>query len=113
MRERLLALVEPYPGSQRLVRRAWRSAQRLGADVDLLWIRPPGRELADDQQRSLTALRQLASMLGARLLVEESDTRARGDRRGGPPPGQHLRADGRAAAPGAAWPACARRCPNG
>ena len=29
--ERLLALVEPYPGSQRLVRRAWRSAQRLGA----------------------------------------------------------------------------------
>ena len=74
VRERLLALVEPYPGSQRLVRRAWRSAQRLGADVDLLWIRPPGRELADDQQRSLTALRQLASMLGARLLVEESDT---------------------------------------
>src|SRR4029077_20378000 len=26
--ERLLALVEPYPGTQRLVRRAWRSAQR-------------------------------------------------------------------------------------
>ena len=74
VRERLLALVEPYPGSQRLVRRAWRSAQRLGADVDLLWIRPPGRDLADDQQRSLTALRQLASMLGARLFVEESDT---------------------------------------
>jgi two-component system sensor histidine kinase KdpD len=74
VRERLLALVEPYPGSQRLVRRAWRSAQRLGADVDLLWIRPPGRDLADDQRRSLTALRELASMLGARLLVEESDT---------------------------------------
>ena len=29
--ERLLALVEPDPGAQRLVRRAWRSAQRLGA----------------------------------------------------------------------------------
>ncbi|MET0604250.1 MAG: histidine kinase, partial [Baekduia sp.] len=27
--ERLLALVEPYPGAQRLIRRAWRSAQRL------------------------------------------------------------------------------------
>ena len=39
--ERLLALVEPYPGAQRLVRRAWRSAQRLGADLDLLWVRPP------------------------------------------------------------------------
>jgi two-component system, OmpR family, sensor histidine kinase KdpD len=70
--ERLLALVEPYPGAQRLVRRAWRSAQRLGADVDLLWVRPPGT-LTDEQERSLTALRRLASMLGAKLIVEESD----------------------------------------
>jgi two-component system sensor histidine kinase KdpD len=71
--ERLLALVEPYPGTQRLVRRAWRSAQRLGADLDLLWVRPPGT-LSDDQEHSLTSLRQLASLLGARLIVEESDT---------------------------------------
>ena len=71
--ERLLALVEPYPGTQRLVRRAWRSAQRLGADLDLLWVSPPGRRLAQEQQRSLTALRQLASILGTRLLIEESD----------------------------------------
>jgi two-component system sensor histidine kinase KdpD len=71
--ERLLALVEPYPGAQRLVRRAWRSAQRLGADLDLLWIRPPASQLSEDQERSLAALRQLASMLGARLIVEESD----------------------------------------
>jgi two-component system sensor histidine kinase KdpD len=55
------------------VRRAWRSAQRLGADLDLLWVRPPGRALSDEQQRSLSALRQLASVLGARLLEEESD----------------------------------------
>jgi two-component system sensor histidine kinase KdpD len=71
--ERLLALVEPYPGAQRLVRRAWRSSQRLGADLDLLWVRPPGT-LGDEQERSLTALRQLASLLGARVIVEESDT---------------------------------------
>ncbi len=71
--ERLLALVEPYSGAQRLVRRAWRSAQRLGADIDLLWVCPPGRDLEEEQERSLTALRQLASMLGARLLIEESD----------------------------------------
>ncbi len=56
------------------MRRAWRSAQRLGADVDLLWVRPPGT-LSDEQEHSLTALRQLASLLGARLIVEESDTR--------------------------------------
>ena len=71
--ERLLALVEPYPGAQRLVRRAWRSAQRLGGPLDLLWVKPPGYKLSDDDERSLHALRQLASVLGARLLVEESD----------------------------------------
>ena len=71
--ERLLALVEPYPGAQRLVRRAWRSAQRLGAGLDLLWVRTPGKQLSGDQQRALAALRQLASMLGARMIEEESD----------------------------------------
>jgi two-component system sensor histidine kinase KdpD len=71
--ERLLALVEPYPGAQRLVRRAWRSAQRLGADLDLLWVRPPSGRLSPDDERSLGALRQLASVLGAQLVVEESD----------------------------------------
>jgi two-component system, OmpR family, sensor histidine kinase KdpD len=71
--ERLLALVEPYPGSQRLVRRAWRSAQRLGGELDLLWVRPPSGRLSDQEERSLAALHQLASILGARLLIEESD----------------------------------------
>jgi two-component system sensor histidine kinase KdpD len=71
--ERLLALVEPHPGTQRLVRRAWRSAQRLGADLDLLWVRAPNQQLSDDQERSLAALRQLASVLGAKLLEDESD----------------------------------------
>ncbi len=71
--ERLLALIEPYPGAQRLVRRAWRSAQRLGADLDLLWVQPPSGKLSDEQARSLTALRRLASVLGAHLLIEESD----------------------------------------
>lgn len=74
--ERLLALIEPYPGAQRLVRRAWRSAQRLGAELDLLWVKPPSGGLSDDQERSLAALKQLASVLGARLLVEESDALA-------------------------------------
>ena len=71
--ERLLAMVEPCPGSQRLVRRAWRSSQRLGASLDLLWVRPPSERLSDDQERSLGALRRLASVLGANLIVEESD----------------------------------------
>ncbi len=65
--------MEPYPGAQRLVRRAWRSAQRLGAGLDLLWVRAPGKGVSDDEQRSLAALRQLASVLGARMIEEESD----------------------------------------
>src|SRR5215467_9744671 len=38
--ERVLALVEPQPKSQRILRRAWRSSQRLGADIDALWMHP-------------------------------------------------------------------------
>jgi two-component system sensor histidine kinase KdpD len=71
--ERLLALVEPYPGAQRLVRRAWRSAQRLGAELDLLWVAPPGREPGPEREQQLMALRQLASVLGATMLVEPGE----------------------------------------
>jgi two-component system, OmpR family, sensor histidine kinase KdpD len=71
--ERLLALVEPAPSAQRLVRRAWRSSQRLGADLDLLWVRSAGHQPSVEEERSLSALRQLASVLGAKMLEEEGD----------------------------------------
>jgi two-component system sensor histidine kinase KdpD len=69
--ERLLALVTPQPGSQRIVRRAWRSAQRLGAELDLLWVavHAPGPQ----EREQLDALRRLAGALGAHLLVEPGD----------------------------------------
>jgi two-component system, OmpR family, sensor histidine kinase KdpD len=72
--ERLLALVRPQPSSQRLVRRAWRSAQRLGADLDLLWVKPPNQPVEGEIERQVTALRHLASVLGADFLVEENDS---------------------------------------
>jgi two-component system sensor histidine kinase KdpD len=71
--ERLLALIRPQPSSQRLVRRAWRSAQRLGTDLDLLWVKKPGQPIEGEVERQVTALRQLASVLGAHLLIEEHD----------------------------------------
>ena len=71
--ERLLALIRPQPSSQRLVRRAWRSAQRLGTDLDLLWVKPPGKPIEGEVERHVTALRRLASVLGATLLIEEHD----------------------------------------
>ena len=71
--ERVLALVRPQASSQRLVRRAWRSAQRLGTDLDLLWVKPPGAPIDGECERQVTALRRLASVLGATLLIEEND----------------------------------------
>jgi two-component system, OmpR family, sensor histidine kinase KdpD len=71
--ERLLALVRPQPSSQRLVRRAWRSAQRLGTGLDLLWVKPPGQPVEGELERQVTALRRLASVLGATFLIEEHD----------------------------------------
>ena len=67
--ERLLALVTPDPGSQRIVRRAWRSAQRLGAELDVLWV-TPDEEPTEEENEQLAALRRLTSVLGAHLLVE-------------------------------------------
>jgi two-component system sensor histidine kinase KdpD len=69
--ERLLALVTPKPSSQRIVRRAWRSAQRLGAELDLLWV--ADHEATEEEQAQIEALRRLASVLGAHLLVEPGD----------------------------------------
>ena len=67
--ERLLALVTPEPSSQRIVRRAWRSAQRLGAELDVLWVTPEEKP-SESEHEQLAALRRLASILGAHLLVE-------------------------------------------
>jgi two-component system, OmpR family, sensor histidine kinase KdpD len=64
--ERLLALITPAPSSQRLVRRAWRSSQRLGAELDVLYVGPDGEELRP--------LRKLASVLGAHFIVEQGDS---------------------------------------
>lgn len=69
--ERLLALIKPAPKSQRVVRRAWRSAQRLGAELDLLWV--SDHEPSAVEQEQLEALRRLATVLGAHLLVERGE----------------------------------------
>jgi two-component system, OmpR family, sensor histidine kinase KdpD len=69
--ERLLALITPHPRAQRIVRRTWRSAQRLGAELDILWVAT--RDPTAEQQEQLDALRRLASVLGAHLLIERGD----------------------------------------
>jgi two-component system sensor histidine kinase KdpD len=66
--ERLLALVTPTPESQRVVRRAWRSAQRLGGELDLLWV--SDHDPSPEEREQIEALRRLASVLGAHLIIE-------------------------------------------
>jgi two-component system sensor histidine kinase KdpD len=71
--ERLLALATLAPHSERVVRRAWRSAQRLDAPLEVLLVRPPGRPPSSEDRARLEALRRLTAMLGARLRVEEGE----------------------------------------
>jgi two-component system, OmpR family, sensor histidine kinase KdpD len=69
--ERLLALVTPQPSSQRIVRRAWRSAQRLGAELDVLIVL--AREPSEAEREQIEAFHRLGSLLGAEVIVEEGD----------------------------------------
>ena len=71
--ERLLALVTLAPHSERIVRRAWRSAQRLDAELDVLVVRPPGRPPSTEDRSRLEELRRLTAMLGVRLRVQEGE----------------------------------------
>jgi two-component system sensor histidine kinase KdpD len=71
--ERVLALVTPEPRSQRILRRAWRSAERLGAPLDALWVHKPGDAPNAEEQVQLAALRRLAVVLGAHFIEVEDD----------------------------------------
>jgi two-component system, OmpR family, sensor histidine kinase KdpD len=69
--ERLLALVTLQPSSQRIVRRAWRSAQRLGADLDVLTVLD--HDPTPEEREQLDALHRLGSLLGVPVLLQEGD----------------------------------------
>jgi two-component system sensor histidine kinase KdpD len=71
--ERLLALASPRPSSQRVVRRAWRSGQRLGATLDIVCVLAPGGPRDGDEADHVDALRRLGTLLGADVIVEEGD----------------------------------------
>ena len=70
--ERLLAWVAPTPGGEAVVRRAWRSATRLGAPLDVLVTRP-ATPPSDAEQRALDGLSRLCAVLRVPLLVREGD----------------------------------------
>ena len=74
--ERLLAVLTLERESEHVVRRAWRSAQRLDADLVVLVARPPGRSPSAEDRRRLESLRRLTAMLGARLHLQETEDAA-------------------------------------
>jgi two-component system sensor histidine kinase KdpD len=69
--ERLLALVGLSQREERVVRRAWRSAQRLSGELDVLVVRDPEAKPSAEERERLEVLRRLTAVLGAHLLVEE------------------------------------------
>jgi two-component system sensor histidine kinase KdpD len=71
--ERAMALVKPHPRSQRVIRRAWRSAQRLGCPLDIVWVAKHDYEATDQEQDQLDAIHNLASVLGANFVIERGD----------------------------------------
>jgi two-component system, OmpR family, sensor histidine kinase KdpD len=71
--ERILVLVLPDDRSDRLIRRAWRSSQRLAAELDLLYVAPPGEPPRGELRERVEGIRRLASILGATFIVEEGD----------------------------------------
>ncbi len=95
--ERALALVRRAASSQRLVRRAWRSAQRLGADLDLLYVRRPR---ARRRRRSASSSGRSEARLGTRRAPagRGGRRRRRRRRRRRGRARHHLRADRPAAA---------------
>jgi two-component system sensor histidine kinase KdpD len=75
--ERLLALVPLDARAEPVVRRAWRSSQRLAADLDILIVRDPESQPSAQEREQLERLRRLASVLGAALFVETGEDVAR------------------------------------
>jgi two-component system sensor histidine kinase KdpD len=71
--ERILALIEPQPKSQRILRRAWRSASRLGAEIDAIWVRPQAHQTSEEEATQVAALRRLSGILGIHFLEVDGD----------------------------------------
>jgi two-component system sensor histidine kinase KdpD len=69
--ERVMVIVRPELGAQRLTRGAWRASRRLGAELDI--VVPEGRR-SEEAERQRELVRSLAVTLGAHFIpVPEED----------------------------------------
>jgi two-component system, OmpR family, sensor histidine kinase KdpD len=74
---RLLGLIRPDPSSNRIIRRAWVLAERLGGELDLLWVLAPRQAEDRETDRRVDELRRLAAVFGAQLIIETDSSIAR------------------------------------
>jgi len=68
----VLALVTPDPWTRSTVYHAYRTAERLHAPLDVLWVRHK-RDADTDTDEDGAALERLVSTLGGTLLIEEGE----------------------------------------
>src|SRR5215204_2899587 len=64
VQEKLLAFVDLGERGERVIRRAWRSSQRLSAELDILVVRDPEAEPTAAERARIEELRRLSAMLG-------------------------------------------------
>jgi two-component system sensor histidine kinase KdpD len=63
-------MITPDPSANRIIRRAWTIAERLGGELDLLWVASPGHAADPETIRRIAELRRLAGVFGAHMIVE-------------------------------------------
>ena len=67
---RFLGLIKPDRSANRIIRRAWTIAERLGGELDLLWVASPDHAADAGTNRRIAELRRLAAVFGAHMIVE-------------------------------------------
>lgn len=68
----MLALATPDPRTRPTVYHAFRTAERLHAPFDGLWVHADDRDVTDGD-KEVTALKRLVSTLGGNLLVRQGE----------------------------------------
>jgi two-component system, OmpR family, sensor histidine kinase KdpD len=78
---RFLGLVKPDPSADRVIRHAWTMAERLGGELDLLWVSPSEPADGNETDQRVEDLRRTAAVFGAQLIVESDHSVARAVKR--------------------------------
>ncbi len=80
-KEKILVCVSYGPHSEQLIRRGWRIADRLHADLVVLVVTPsaPGQPCSTEEQREIDRVQRLSSQFNAEVLVKDAESRSVGE----------------------------------